>query len=291
VTQIKHVMGPILLSLVLMTTGCNPQGAEELGTEVQSTAVWEVQAQETLHALTTPATATQEPIPPTKTSLPSPTSTLTPTMTFTPTQMAVMINVSENTHCRTGPDATYDSLGVLLVGELAQVLAQSTFEDYWYILLPDKPEKPCWLSGFYASVDGDTSLLPSFTPIPSPTPEVGFDLFLNSFQSCGSTFYVVFSVQNTGANTLKSGTIEIVEFKTKATLYGPTFQRFPFAQTVTPVCPPDHGNELFPGQIQYIHVPISPVPHGKTAQGTVKLCTGDHQGGECVTKTIYFDIL
>jgi hypothetical protein len=284
------ILGAVLISISLTITACNPQGTEESTLQAKATADWEVQAQETLAALTTPVTATEAIIPPTNTSLPSATFTTIPTITSTPTQIAPLINVTTNTHCRTGPDTTYVSLGVLLVGEVAEVLAQSTVEDYWYILLPDKPDQPCWLSGEYAILEGDTSLLPALTPMPSPTPEFGFDLFLNSFQSCGSTFYVVFSVQNTGANTFMTGNIEVVEFKSKATLYGPTFQRFPFAQVVTPVCPPDHDNELLPGQIRYIHVPIDPVPHGKTARGTVKLCTGDYQGGECVIKVIYFDI-
>jgi hypothetical protein len=289
-TRAIRILGVVLLSTITTITACNPQGLEESSLQVQATAEWEIQAQETLTALTTPPTATAEVVPPTNTPFPSPTFTTTPTTTTTPTQQAPILNVTFNTHCRTGPGQTYVSLGVLLVGEDAAVLAQSTVEDYWYIRLPDKPDQPCWLSGEYAVVEGDTSLLPVLTPMPSPTPEVGFDLFLNSFQSCGSTYYVVFSVQNTGANTFMTGNIEILEYKSKATLYGPTFQRFPFAHWVTPVCPPDHDNELLPGQILYIHVPIDPVPHGKIGQGTVKLCTGDYLGGECVTKTIYFDI-
>ncbi len=285
-----HVMLWTVMFSILIVTACSPEGADKSALPVEATAEWEAQAQETLTALVTPSTATEEISPPTNTPLASPTSTATPTFTPSPTEIAPVINVTANTHCRTGPDTTYVSLGVLLVDEVAEVLAKSTVENYWYILLPNKPDQPCWLSGEYASVEGDTSLLPAFTPMPSPTPEYGFDLFLNSFQSCGSIFYVVFSVQNTGANTFMTGNIEIVEYKSRATLYGPTFQRFPFAHWVTPVCPPDHDNELLPGQILYIHVPINPVPHGKIAEGTVKLCTGDYQGGECVTKMIWFDI-
>lgn len=289
-TRTQVNVGTILSAVILTVTACSPEVGKEPTFQIEATADWEAQAQETLAALTTLLITTEVPTTPTNTFPPSPTPTITPSITPTPTQPALVIKVSENTHCRTGPGPTYVSLGVLLVGENAEVLAQSTIEDYWYILLPDKPDQPCWLSGAYATVEGDTSILPAYTPIPSPTPEFGFDLYLNSFQSCGSTFFVVFSVQNAGANILKSGTVEIVEYDTGKKLYGPTFQRFPFAQVVLPVCPPDHGNELFPGQIKFIHVPIDPVPYGKIARGTVKLCTGDHQSGECVTRTIYFDI-
>jgi len=288
-SRVQGALGTTVLTILLAITACSPQTATPSLT-IEGTAKWEAQAQETLSALTTPPTATEVVMPSTHTPVPTISPTTTPTLTPTATPIAPVLNVTSNTHCRTGPGPTYVSLGVLLVGEDAEVLAQSTVENYWYIHLPDKPDQPCWLSGEYAILEGDTSLLPVLTPMPSPTPEVGFDLFLNSFQSCGSTYYVVFSVQNTGANTFMTGNIEIVEFKSKATLYGPTFQRFPFAHVVTPVCPPDHDNELLPGQILYIHVPIDPVPHGKTARGTVKLCTMDYQGGDCVTKEIYFDI-
>jgi hypothetical protein len=183
---------------------------------------------------------------------------------------------------------TYPHKGVLFVGETAEVIASSTIEDYWYILLPEDPIEPCWLSGAYANVEGDTSILPVYTPMPTPAPPVGFDLYLKGFESCGSTTYVVFSVKNAGSEILKSANVEVVEFDTGNQLYGPAFQRFPFAQVVRPVCPPDHGNILNPGVVAFIHVPISPVPHGKTARGEIMLCTADWLGGDCVTKEIWF---
>jgi len=289
-TKVQGIINATLSIFILTVSACNPRESLEPTDQVNPTNDWEAQAQETLEALTTPPTETEEPKLPTKTPLPSPTVTNTPTFTPTPTQPVLQISVSENTHCRTGPGQTYVSLGVLFAGEMAEVIAQSTIEDFWYILLPDKPETPCWLSGYYASVEGDTSILPAFTPVPSPTPEVGFALYLNSFQSCGSTNYVVFSILNGGAQMLKTAKIDVIDWDTKKSLYGPTFQRFPFAQWVTPVCPPDHGNELFPGLIQYVHVPLSSMPQGGTAYGTIMLCTGDWLGGDCVTQQIWFNL-
>jgi hypothetical protein len=185
---------------------------------------------------------------------------------------------------------SYDSHGVLQVGEIAEVVGRSTLDNYWLIIHPDKPEEPCWLSGLYANIEGDTSVLPALTPAPTPTTTVGFDLYLRGFEACGSTIFVVFSIQNAGAEILKTAKIEVVELETGNHLYGPTFQRFPFAQVVRPVCPPDHGNILDPGVVAFIHVPIDPVPHGKNALGTVMLCTGDYMGGVCLTKVIYFQV-
>jgi hypothetical protein len=199
-----------------------------------------------------------------------------------------MISVSANTNCRSGPGTTFPHQGVLLVGEIGQVVAKSTLEDYWFIQLPGDPNEPCWLSGAYAVIEGDTSILPAFTPMPTPAPPVGFDLYLQGFEACGSTTYVVFSVKNAGIEVLKSANVGVIEFESGRSLYGPAFQRFPFAQVVRPVCPPDHGNILNPGVVAFIHVPISPVPHGKTARGEIMLCTADWLGGDCVTKEIYF---
>lgn len=247
-----------------------------------------METQAALTEFAPPPTDTDIPPTTTKAPVPSPTSTLTPTVTPIPTKPPPVISVSANTNCRAGPDPTFPYLGVLLVGDQAEVTAKSTIEDYWLILLPDEPDEPCWLSGAYATVVGDTSILPAHTPMPTPAPPVGFDLYLRGFEACGSITYVVFSVKNAGVEILKSANISIVELDTRNSLYGPEFQRFPFAQVVRPVCPPDHGNILNPGVVAYIHVPINPVPHGKNAFGEVMLCTGDWLGGDCVTKEIYF---
>lgn len=246
---------------------------------------------ETSAALATEAD-TETPIPtePSPTTTDTTTASLTPTTTLTPTPLPPSVQVSANTHCRSGPGLSYDSLGILEVGQSVEILAKSTIDNYWYVSNPQNGGDACWISGLYAEVVGDTTRLESWTPVPSPTPQVGFDLYLRTFESCGSTFFVVFSVRNGGAEILKSGNIEILEDESGDRLYGPAFQRFPFAEQIRPVCPPGHGNELFPGQVQYIHVPIDPVPHGEIARGVVKLCTADYQGGICVTKTIWFQI-
>jgi hypothetical protein len=56
------------------------------------------------------------------------------------------------------------------VGETAEVVARSSAGNYWYIVNPDLPGEFCYLWGEYATVAGDTAVLPAFTPPPSPTP-------------------------------------------------------------------------------------------------------------------------
>lgn len=232
--------------------------------------------------------ASATPVPPTLSPVPSATATASPEPTATPT-LAPIIRVSENTNCRVGPGANYLFAGVLSVGASAEVIAQSDVEDYWYIANPDLPGEGCWLWGEYAQVEGNTEALPRITPAPSPTPAVGFEVSVKSFESCGSTFYVVFGVKNTGGERIWSGYVTVEDLVTHKNLYS-AFERHPFAGLVLPVCPPGHGNELWPGETRFVHVPLSTVVSGSTALGTIKLCTADYQGGTCVTKYSYFNL-
>ena len=104
-------------------------------------------------------------------SLPAvPTETPEPPVFDTPTPVLPEVSVSVDTNCRTGPGKVYLYRGALLVGETAEVVARSTVPDYWYIPNPDRPGEFCYLWGRYATVSGNTQVLPEFTPMPSPTP-------------------------------------------------------------------------------------------------------------------------
>ncbi len=230
--------------------------------------------------------ATQAPTPATSVQTPTPTSTPTPSPTETP---APQMSVSENTNCRSGPGATYLFEGVLKVGEVAEVIGRSADPGYWYVTGRELPQDGCWLTGEFAQVQGEVEQVPVFTAAPSPTPQVGFNVSLKSFERCGSTFYVVFAVKNVGGQRIWSGYVEVQDFATRRTLYKAA-RRHPFAATVLPVCPPDHGNELWPGETRYVHAPISPVKSGSTAIGIITLCTADHQGGTCLTEYSYFNL-
>ena len=224
--------------------------------------------------------------PPTALATSTPTSTLenSPTPTLAP-----RISVTTNTHCRSGPAQEYPSLGVLEVGQTAEVLARGPEPGFWYIAGDQLPEGGCWLWGEFAQVDGAVEPLPVFTPAPSPTPAVGFDLYLKSFENCGDTFYVVFAVKNVGGKRYWSGYVEVQDFATRQYLHQRR-ERHPFAATVLPVCPPDHGNELWPGETRYIHAPLSKVKSGSTAIGIITLCTADYQGEYCQTEYSYFEL-
>ena len=268
----------ILYSLIfgILITSCSQSGSsDQLPMGEQAT--------ESIQVL-----STSTRVPPSSTASPEPTVTGTSEPTPSPT-LAPRLSVSQNSNCRAGPATNYLYQGVLLQGEYADVLAKSTESDYWYITSSQLPEEGCWLWGEFAQVEGDIEALPVYTPEPSPMPAVGFEVYLKSFQECGSTQYVVFAVKNVGGARIWSGYIEVQDWVTGKTLYKER-ERHPFAASVLPVCPPGHGNELWPGEVRYIHAPISPVEQGHTAVGIITLCTADHQGGTCPTEYSYFEL-
>lgn len=232
------------------------------------------------------ATLTDTPAPRTSTPTVTPTPTPMPSATATPVPR---LSVSQNTNCRSGPGAAYGIRGLLSVGEVADVIAQSSEPGYWYVTGAELPQDGCWLWDEFADVEGDVEPLPVYTAAPSPAPQVGFDVYVKSFEDCGYELSVVFGVKNVGGERIWSGYVEIQDLATRETLYRAR-ERHPFADTVLPACPPGHGNELWPGETRFIHAPISGFVSGNPAVGIITLCTADHQGGTCLTEFSYFPL-
>ncbi|MFQ5921330.1 MAG: hypothetical protein ACE5M4_00660 [Anaerolineales bacterium] len=237
---------------------------------------------------TVEALASLPPMTPTPTpsQTPTPTSTLTPTATLTPTPLPPMASVSLATNCRTGPSSAYPLVFSLQPGQVAQVTARSTVENYWHIANPDQSDEYCWLWGEHATVEGDVSTLPVLTPAPAPTPWIDFILYHHSFMRCGS-LHVSFTVVNNSSITFQSARIHVADLNYPDDIHGPVVDRYPFAPSPS-VCPPGHSNFFPPGAAAYIVVPISPVRAGNDGLATIKLCTEDWGGGDCVTRLAYF---
>jgi hypothetical protein len=99
------------------------------------------------------------------------TPSFTATTTPTPTSEHPTVRVSIDTRCRTGPGTAYDILGILRVGQTAEVVGRSHNNDNWIILMPDEPAITCWLWAFYATiVSGDAASLPVVPHPATPTP-------------------------------------------------------------------------------------------------------------------------
>jgi hypothetical protein len=264
------------LFLSFLVTACNQVGtSDQTPAETQQPDLIQVAQTHTL-------------VSPSPTTSPEPTATATVEPTSTPTP-APRIRVSQNSNCREGPAINYLYQGVLLPDTEAIVLGINADGNYWLISGEEFPEEGCWLWGEYAEVDGDLDALPIITPPPSPTPLVGFELYLKDYAMCGSTQYVVFAVKNVGGVRLWSGIIKVQDWESDKVLHQRR-ERHPFAESALPVCPPGHGNELWPGETRYIHAPISPVVSGHTGIGIITLCPAGHQGGNCETEISYFEL-
>ncbi|MGA9398950.1 MAG: hypothetical protein WBV22_11900, partial [Anaerolineaceae bacterium] len=146
------------------TTTTTPPTADLAGMQaaVQQTLDFEnaVNAQ-----LTQAAQGAQPPAP----TLQAP--TLEPPPTVQVTSSVPLLSVSMDTNCREGPNSEiWKAIGAVLVGQKAEIVAKYD-KGHWYIVKnPTNPNERCWVYDFYATIEGDTSLLPKVTIPPTPTP-------------------------------------------------------------------------------------------------------------------------
>ena len=231
---------------------------------------------------------------PTATDAPAdtPTATLTPEPSETPTQSIPIISVSVDTNCRIGPGNIYSYAGGLVVGEEAEVIARDPSGNYWYIENPDSPGSYCWVWGEYATIEGDTSGLPVFTPPPTPTPTFtptpvpNFSVAFDSIQSCVG-WPAQFIILNNGGVTWESGSIVITDENTSFTTNTVTFNDF----TERNACldGASHYDRLNPGVQGYAtSYDLNQNPSGHTVTGTITLCTQDNLGGFCMSRHVNF---
>jgi hypothetical protein len=122
-----------------------------------------------------------------------------------------------------------------------------------------------------------------------PAEPVDFSIAYENLHLCGSLQYATVKIVNTGTEFLQSARITVTDLDTSSGLYGPASNSQPFVES--PVgCPPGNS-DADPGETYYIAVSIgaSP-PSGHDARYTLMLCTEDGLGGDCVTKSVEFEI-
>ena len=149
----------ILIPIALTLTACGaptPQVEPTSGPDLALTI--------TAQALLLQA-VTQTALAPTST--PEPDHTSTPVITETPPK--VIVRVSANTNCRSGPGVDYEIVGALTIGQQAEVIGKSSATGYWIINNPNG-SGTCWLWGEHATVTGDTAGLQEYAAPPTVTP-------------------------------------------------------------------------------------------------------------------------
>lgn len=224
-------------------------------------------------------------------------ATSTPSATPSPTACVPYVQVSMNTNCRSGPGQVYDYLGALLVGEQAQIVAQSSIPNYWIIDNPDNPGQSCWLWGQYAQVSCDPGNLPILTPPPTPTPEatptftptptpevLGFAVLPHgpAFCSQSSNYNFFFEIRNMGGLTIEYARVKIIDLDNPFS----KIRMWNYFYNPKTTCGGTVVERILPGQDAFTlggPVPYDPAPF--RWEITIKVCTADNGGGECMQTT------
>ncbi len=304
----KKFMAIIASVFLVFASACNLPGGPAVvsGTNQDPTAVIQTRAAEIVAstaaaqtalanavASTLAAMATNTPesiFTPSLTLTPSltPTPSFTPTMTFTLTPEVPMVSVSVQTNCRSGPGTAYDVLGYFNVGQTAQVVGRSVYNDYWIIKLPSSPAITCWLWGQYAAVVGNTAGLPAINPPPTPTPAVSFNVVYSSVEDCGGGVYgIKFQITNDGIVTWESNRVIATDQATSETH---TINRNNFPNYNDAGCALVSADlNLEAGEVGHTSTAnFSANPAGHSMTATIRVCSLDGMAGTCLEKTITF---
>jgi hypothetical protein len=282
---------PILLSVVILlvvSQACTLPGISTSGPNSVNTAI----AQTIVVGLTQTAgavipidienspTAAQTFTPELPTLTPTETLTPTPVSTYTP--LIPQISVSVATNCRVGPGKVYDRMGALLVGEVAEVVGRNPVGNYWYIRNPDQTNGFCWLWGEYATLTGNTSILPVYTPPPTPTPN--FDAFYDGKDTCVG-WWMDIELENTGGISFESISLAVRDTATDivVSMYADNFT------DIDGCLDSSTKDTLNPGSSRTVSAPAFAYdPSGHQLRATITLCSGNGSIGICATEVIKF---
>lgn len=158
-----------VLVLAIITVACGTTTAQAPATP--DLAALQAAVQQTLDFQNTVnAQLTQAAPPPVQIPTTSPPTQQPPTIQST--SSVPMLTVSLDTNCREGPSAQiWKAIGAVVVGQKAEIVGVYT-KGHWYIVKnPKNPNERCWVTDQYATVEGDTSLLPKIPVPPTPTPK------------------------------------------------------------------------------------------------------------------------
>jgi len=224
-------------------------------------------------------------------SSPTATSSPIPVVLFTATPAVPLISVSQPTNCRTGPGRSYERVGALLVDQVAEVIGRNPVGDYWYIRNPNQPGGFCWLWGEFAILTGNTSVLPIFTPPPTPTiaptatPVPAFAVTYQGLETCSGSWWVELKLENTGGVTFRSVSITLRDTVTNTVL-----TMFADGFTNKNGCTVSATRDIIkPGSARVVSLPaFSYDPSGHQLRATVILCSKNGVNGICVSDKIAF---
>lgn len=272
------VLASAALACSQFTPAAPPQDPNAADVSIAQT----VAARQTEAAPVNPPTATF-----TASSLP-PTLTLEPTLSatpeFTPTLETPLITVSVDTNCRTGPGQVFERVGILLVGETAEIVGREPRGEYWLIPNPDGGEvEYCWVWGKYATVTGN--LLPLLFASPPPTPVLNVNISYTKLETCNGVWWVDFKLENLSGVSFKSISLVVrdAETNTVATMELNGFTNKDGCETTRTVEALIAG-----GTVTVSSSAFGYNPSGNNLGAKIKLCTSLDRTGACLEREISF---
>jgi hypothetical protein len=287
----------IVSILLIAAQACAPSIPATSDPGVINTAVAQTLAAMHTQTAGIPVTGDESPTP-TETAIevasPTPTMTailltITPALSSTPilTPGVVQVYVSVPTNCRMGPSVDYPRVGGLQLDQVANVVGRNPTGDYWIIRNPSRASETCWLWGRYATVVGDTSALPVFTPPPLPTPDPGFAASLRGVESCTDTgnWWLDIALENTGGITFQSFFMTVTDTVTGTAL---SLYRDNFIDRDGCAVEEDQG-DLDPEDTLIVSSPnFTYDPSGHRIRTRITVCSNLGQSGTCLTQSFDF---
>ena len=289
--------------LLLVVQACAPQAMPTTDPNSIDTAIAQTMAAAPTRT-TEPEVPVTGPDTPTATLSPSPelptetsTALVLPTAIVT-TPTTPEIRVAIPTNCRVGPGVAFDRVGGLQPGQVAEVLGRNETGNYWIIRDPNRTNVTCWLWGEYATVTGNTSVLPIYTPPPTPTPvptatpaptgtpAPSFGASYDGTESCtGTGWWVDLELQNSGGITFQSMSLIVTDTVTNTVLpldAGNFVNRNGCNET-------DTRSNLPPATTRIVSSPVFNYdPAGNRLSARITLCSNPGLSGSCSTQIIDF---
>jgi hypothetical protein len=227
------------------------------------------------------------------------------TATSEPESGGPTVSVSTDTNCRGGPSINYNQIAPANVGQVYEIVGQYSGGPYVVIKLPNGSE--CWLWLQYATIVGDVSGLPNYTPPPeppppaSPTPSSPFILTHHGYNNCGEDIYMsIVAVQNNSGSPFQSVFVKMIHLRSGGGTHS-MFQETnnsPFLNNPNQCASGDWdyivpgASQLAPGNTAYLSLVSNQrsSAYGENVQVEVKVCTQDNLGGQCYTQVIVYGL-
>lgn len=211
------------------------------------------------------------------------TETPLPEPSATATMEIPMAEVRRESNCRVGPAGNYDLVATYQVGQTLQVIAKDLGSAYWFVRNPETPDEQCYLLAQNVAITGDTTALPQYTPLASPTAAPYFKVTFKKFDTCKGQDFAIFTVENTGSVEFRSAYIKVTDLKVNKSVEEAvnSFHQYNGCVLAKEISP------LNPGATGFANSPrFGWSARGHKLRAVIMLCVKQDLKGECVTQSL-----